>query len=167
MKAKLYDTFPGIILIFVGIALFLQSIKLLKLPSSLLIGIVLISLAPFYLFVSLNQKRKEGLALSVFLFFVGIVLFIPNEFLILDKNLLFLPTYLIIPTVIFIILIIDNTRLIGLWPVAIVLLASCLAAVLLAEKSTTIRFVNIIDRIITSYWPELVFFVGIGFILKD
>ncbi len=167
MKTKLYNIFPGIVLISLGIALLSHSLNFLTSDSPYLIGLILLTLSPFYLFLSFGQTRKEGLFLSVFLFFTGLILFIPQQFLILNKNALFLPTYLIIPAVIFFLISIDKPKFKKLLVAAALLLIACFAAVLLTEKSLTIKYINNIGLIITSYWRELILFLGIGFILKE
>jgi len=167
LKAKIYDYFPGIILFCLGSGFLLRSFQIIPLTTSYLIGLCFSVLSLIYLFFSFGNNRKEGIAISAFLFFVGMVILIPQEFSILNKNLFYLPTYLIIPATIFFLLIIDDFRLKPFGLIVFILIIACLASVLLAENSTTIKFANEIGGIITAYWRELILFVGIGFLLQN
>ncbi len=133
-----------------------------------LLSVVLVAYGAGTVFAYMGSGKKVTLFIGTEAFLVGVLLYVRNNFFILNSNSMFLPAGLLIIGFGFLMLFIDTVnQKIFLWS-SLVFLVSGIFQIFMVGKFEFVTFINSFYEILVKYW-FIVFIAGVAIylVIKD
>jgi len=151
------------LLLFLILATFAKTVGLLNINYSEIFGYALIFYGIADVYLVFGSHKKIRLFFSAAAFIVGIYLFIINNFIVFGTNNLIPPLILFVIAGSFLIIYLDNYKLISNLVISLIFLILGIISIQLSGSDEKGNIFLAVNRVILSYWP--IFLIAIGIIL--
>ncbi len=155
-----------LILGFIVVCFFLYWFGIVTVDSEELIGysFIIIGLALFYSGFQISNKIQSFFGSAFFL--TGIFLIIISTFPISHRDKLLIPSVGLITGLSFLMVFIQYRKNIPILILSIISLAIGMHSVIFSSSISFVRFFNSIEKIGLNYWPVLIIFILVTFLLS-
>jgi len=161
---RIYQSILTYLLIFFALTILLRFLGIINIASSEVIGYGLIFFGGASVYISLGRNQKITLFLGTTIFLVGILLYVINNFLIFWDSYLLIPSLLIIPSLGFFVLFVEDYRNKRLLLISLLLFLFGLSTVVLYGQFNLNLFLSSIISVASNYW-RVIFILAIIFII--
>ncbi|MCF8241270.1 MAG: hypothetical protein K9J16_07775 [Melioribacteraceae bacterium] len=156
----------GLFLLFVGMALLIDSIGLVSLKSNLVFAYALLGYGLISVYLSLGSDQRGRLFISTAAFLIGVVLYVISQYELLNKYDIILPSVLFISGSGFMVLFIDNTNEKSFLFSSLILYTASILIIYFSGSSGIIDFITRINIIFIDYWAVFLVLMGLGVLLN-
>ncbi|MDD3557914.1 MAG: hypothetical protein PHW27_05015 [Melioribacteraceae bacterium] len=149
-----------------GLLFLCSYFELIKAPHQLITSIIFMMYGIISVFNSFGSYKRGTLALGSIIFLTGTAMFVVEQFEILQTANILFPSILFIVGGTSFILFLDNISNFIFFLTAVVLIGFSTFLIAGATVHPYIRSANYISNIVIELWPVLLFFAGVGILLR-
>lgn len=149
---RTYQSLFTYLLLFLSLSLLLKFFGFISLSSGEIIGYAFIFYGISDVYLSLGRNRRVSLFFGTVFFFVGIVLYVLNNFLIFWGPSLLLPSLFLIPGFAYLMLCIDNPANKKFLVFGIILTLTGFILTMINGQFNLSSFYNSVLRVSSIYW---------------
>lgn len=152
----------GYALIIAGSAFLLKAMGVISAPDEMILSYLFMLYGILIVYFCFGSPAKASLFTGSVSFFVGVALFITNNFEITSPNLLAFPTLLLILVMSFLMMYIDSPKNRVFLYSSLLLATASAAAILLLKDTLVFGFIN---HLLASYYPAVLIITGLAVML--
>lgn len=156
----------GFTLTITGALFLLSYFDILKEPHQIISSTGFIIYGLLSVFNSFGSNNRGSIALGSILFLAGISIFVVHKFEVLQTSELLFPSILFILGGTSLILFIDNLKNFIFFLTAIILIGSSSYLIMYPPTNSFLRNANFIANTVLELWPVILFFGGVGILLR-
>ncbi len=161
-----YQTIVLYLLIFLALSVFLKTVGLLEIRTTEIFAYSLIFFGISTVYVTIGKNRRMVLFTGTITFLIGIVLFVVDNFEIVNPSRIIYPSIFFIPGIAVIMLYYDGLRSRYVIPIGAVLIIFGIILTMIWGNPAAGTFINSAYRITIKYWPVVLILIGIIFLLS-
>ena len=163
---KIQKMILGFTLILIGFLNILNITGITELNFENSFYFILQFLGLVFVFTSMGNHQRAALFIGSVVFMAGVILFIRDQYEILDHSKIIIPSLLICTGAGFFVLYVDNLKENAFLVLSLILFSVSLLLIAFTRDYPSIRTANRVANNILGFWPVLISLVGIGLLLN-
>jgi hypothetical protein len=163
---ELNKKLAGISLISLGLFIILYQLNIVAVETEKIFGMLIVLCSSISVYIFLDKNERAKLALSVIIFFVGVLFLVESYYEILTTRGIVFTSILFINGGIFLILFIDNSKEKIFLSISLLSFFLSFLSYTILRKMGLFELANKIANLLEIFWPVILLVMGIGIFIN-